>query len=598
MQSNTLQTSRFYLLFCVLGVVLSQTLCAAPAAPTVTKVSLSTPVNPDVYGVVFSNTADPADAIDGIWIDPGNSSGDSTTDPTGVAANPPASAIAAPAIMFGDSSGFGTMLFSISADSVDFGTELAALQTNMPTNHNTDILGAEGPVNKANIELLRAIPAGTEVTFTVNMAGLPPHIVAVIGGSVPTITYDATGDGELIVKTTTTATTSEAGDSFSSIVGLYIYADTTVFGTTPLLIAAQSDCWLGDIYPLLPGVDANAAVSGNGGTVGEDTAKSGLTIYGTKGEQRDISIFLPAENMERLFGSGITADDITAYVNTGEASDNIPDPNYNNFGKDGYLAEFTYTFASPKDATLGVESSTPPTPSPSVTPAKPSKLMKQYGPVELDKTLLKAYGVSDKSIVSIYQDTNTSWYANLTVAGSLDKSTPPVPKNKNKIMKTTLPLGFYALNGGKWPNWDIIDETKVLGFKGKTLFVQYHFSDGYYRIYCYNLTGSGKPSKVVGSISNIADTSLNATSDGKKAWVVSYLDEMEDSKGNVQDAGTYIQEFDKKLNGLYDEHGKLYNAKKVADTAATATTTLPTAKTRYNYTITETTGEIEITISK
>ena len=150
MQLKTMKISRFYVVFCVIGVVLSQTLCALPPLPpTITSVSLSTPVKPGVYGVVFSNTPNPADAIDCVWVDPGSTSGDSITAPTGIAAT--SGATAAPAYMYGDVSGFGTMLYSMSADNAGFGAEATVLRTNMPTNHNVDLLGATGPVNKANI---------------------------------------------------------------------------------------------------------------------------------------------------------------------------------------------------------------------------------------------------------------------------------------------------------------------------------------------------------------------------------------------------------------------------------------------------------------
>lgn len=331
------------------------------AAPKVTKVELSAAVNAGYYAVVFNSNSNNPDG-DGVWIDPGNTSGDSTTNPTGAAATNGQGAIAAE--MFGLSSGYGQMLLSVDADAANYGTEMTNLNAGKPTNVNETILGgATGPVNKANIELGgvnagdRAIPAGTEVTFTVDMNSEPPHLVAVMGGTAPTVTYDASGTGTLTIKTTTFGTTTNAEHIFYSIVGFSILTDTAKMGTTPLKIIAQTNAWVGDMFPLLPGFDTNAAVSDIGGTLGGTTAKSGVTIYGPTGQQRDIRIFFPDSAIATMFGSGVTSSSLTAFVGSGEDTSATIATDQTNFGTTGTLATFTYTFASPKDTSVGVDTS-------------------------------------------------------------------------------------------------------------------------------------------------------------------------------------------------------------------------------------------------
>lgn len=346
----------------ILVVAISLLLVASTvfAAPKVTKVELSVAVNAGYYAVVFNSNSNNPNG-NGVWIDPGNTSGNSTTNPTGAAAT--GGQTATPAEMFGLSSGYGHMLLSVDAG-VNYGDEIGALDANKPTNVNETILGgATGPVNKANIELGgasagdRAIPAGTEVTFTVDMNSEPPHLVAVMGGTAPTVTYDASGTGTLTVKTTTFGTTTNAEHTFYSIVGFMILTDTTKMGTDPLKIIAQTNAWVGDMFPLLPGFDTDAAVSDIGGTLGGTTAKSGVTIYGPTGQQRDIRIFFPDSAIATMFGSGVTSSSLTAFVGSGEDTSATIATGQTNFGTTGTLATFTYTFASPKDTSVGVDTS-------------------------------------------------------------------------------------------------------------------------------------------------------------------------------------------------------------------------------------------------
>lgn len=318
------------------------------AVPRVTKVELSTSVAAGYYLTMLDRAADGM----GIWIDPGAHSGswDVAPGPPNNRSNP-----ASRAEMFGLNTGYGQLLLSVTAaGEAEFGSEMANLVNNKPTNANTEIFGsAQGPVNKINIELDRAIPAGTIVTFTVDMNGEPPHLVAVMGGRTPVVTYDPNTD-TLKIETATFGTTTNDGDVFNSLVGFMIFTDTTSFGTTPLRLIAQTDHWVGDIFMLLPGFDDHAAIADIGGVFGTGTAKCGTTIYGPSGQQRTASLFVPDAILDEIFGAQITADSLAAFVNSDLESGATLTKGVTNFGVTGTQAECTYTFASPKDVSFGV----------------------------------------------------------------------------------------------------------------------------------------------------------------------------------------------------------------------------------------------------
>lgn len=342
----------FFLLFSFILLITSPAL----AVPQVTQVQLSAAVNAGYYAVAFDSILDNGD---GIWIDPGATSGNSTTNPTGAAAVSGQTATAAG--MYGVSSGYGQLLFSVDASGAGYAAEMTALGNNNPTNANTAMFGAAAaPANKNNIELGganagdRAIDAGTQVTFTVDMNSEVPHLIAVMGDSAPTVTYDPTGTGTLTVKTTTFQTTTNAGDTFYSIVGFMLFTDTTDFGATPLRIIAQTNHWVGDIFPLLPGWDTNASVADIGGTKGSITAKCGTTINGPTGQSRTINIFFPDSSISALFGSGIANTELAAFADSTQESNATITRGTTNFGVTGTLASFTYTFASAKDTSIGV----------------------------------------------------------------------------------------------------------------------------------------------------------------------------------------------------------------------------------------------------
>jgi len=335
------------------------------ATPRVAKVELlgGATVSDTCYLAVFDNDKDGT----GIWVRPGADSGLLTTElkDDGVpdtAAN--AGCTVGYAEMFGLPSGYGQLLLSVSADTDpdyamgDFQNELNILEDTGPVNTNTDVFGADtGPVSDTNIELVRAIPVGTEVKFTVDMNGEIPHLVAVMADTTPTVTYDADGD-TLYIQAETFSTETAAGATFNSLIGFMVFTDTSL-GDTPLRVIAQTNHWIGDAFPLLPGWDGDAEVAGNGGTRGTFSARCGASFYGPAGDTRVINMFFPNDNIARIFGSSLTSQDMDAFV-SGENAENETDfsitrGTYNNFGVLGTLAQFVYEFASGKDLSLGVD---------------------------------------------------------------------------------------------------------------------------------------------------------------------------------------------------------------------------------------------------
>ena len=252
-----------------------------------------------------------------------------------------------------------TQLVYDAGDAAATGADLVGLTSNLPTNANTTILGgATGPVNKDNLSLAAAgIAAGTSVQITVNMNGEVPHLIAVMGGSAPTVTYDAAGNGgngALTLTSTTTGNslTNAAGDVFSSTFGFMILTQDVIgTSTTPLGVIAQTDHWVGDIFPLLPGFDSAAEINGGGGDVGTTTARCGTTIYGQTGETRSINLFMSDAAATILFGTAMATGDLGGFVGNTEQSETVSDAT--NMGLAGKQVSFNYTFASPKDVTFG-----------------------------------------------------------------------------------------------------------------------------------------------------------------------------------------------------------------------------------------------------
>ncbi|MDA3897685.1 MAG: BACON domain-containing carbohydrate-binding protein, partial [Desulfobacteraceae bacterium] len=220
---------------------------------------------------------------------------------------------------------------------------------NMPANANAALYGDTGPVNKTNVELSRAIPAGTRVTFTINMNGKVPHIIYTNSGSFPVVTYNSAGSGTLSIQATTFATTSNSNTSFISNIAFGILTDPQ-FGSTPLGIILQSNHWMGDYFLVLPGD------LGSGGTFGTQSAKIGVGIDTLPGASRDARFFIPEDSISKLFGNGYTKNDLTVFLdNQSLPAGPVFDNNAYNFGKNGILIYGPMTFDGSKtEVAVGV----------------------------------------------------------------------------------------------------------------------------------------------------------------------------------------------------------------------------------------------------
>lgn len=350
----------------LLAVVIALSGMAQAAAPQITAVTLTSDdgnavnVAANNYLVVPNQTWG-STGTSAIFIMPGASSGNTTTSaPSFVATATTYFSDASP--MFGTAGGWGMMLLQFTSS--DLG---ATMMTNLPTNANTVILGgAQGPLNKDRISLTSAIPVGTTVKFTLNMKGEIPQLVAVLGGSFPTITYDSalnSGEGALTIQTKTFSTTTNASDSLTGMVGFFLTSDTSL-GTTPLRIITQTNAWVGDLFAFMPGLDSSCAVGvGGAGTAGTSSARFGATIYGITGQSRNVSIFIPDASLASLYGATATSDQLDSLVNgSSQSGDTVT--NTSNFAVSattdvrlsGKRFDFTYTFASPKDASIGIPS--------------------------------------------------------------------------------------------------------------------------------------------------------------------------------------------------------------------------------------------------
>jgi len=207
--------------------------------------------------------------------------------------------------------------------------------------------------------------------------------------------------------------------------------------------------------------------------------------------------------------------------------------------------------------------------------AKTSKAMKQYGPVSLNVARIGEARFG-KEVIEITADSDKRMFTLVKLGadggvGDKNKTTGP----------SEIPTP-YTEKGGAQLTWaDGITFTNIIGFKSKTVFVQYTMTAGGTRIYAYQIGTYSKPCKVLGSTSNIAaiDWIGNVSTDGKSLWL-----EAANTVGRGN-ANTFVMLFDKKLNGLYDVGGKgknkVYNAKTEFEVKAGSPVTLPSSKDQY-----------------
>jgi len=292
------------------------------AAPLVTSVTLGAGVSSTHVVAVATPNMRPVEYVldsteSSIFVMPGTLYGDAATAaPPDYSPGPTYSSSNSP--LLGNASGYGALLMQFKVDASD----LSTIGANFPTNSNESVLSAaSGPINTDNLSLVAAgIAAGTAVTMTVDMQSELPHLVAVMSGSYPTISFDSSGTGTLTIAGTTTASfANKAGQDFSSSFGFMVVTDNVVATAPDVLgVIAQSDHWIGDMFPLLPGLDNNAAITGGGGTLAASTARSGLSMAGPCGETRSVNLFVATGSLAALYGAGTTPADLTGFINDTE----------------------------------------------------------------------------------------------------------------------------------------------------------------------------------------------------------------------------------------------------------------------------------------
>jgi|GEM_PF-2238640 len=359
--------SKFTLI--VLSSLLLLVVSTAFAGPKITKIKLSQDVK-DGYYVVALDSSDPWGSISsmtlkGIWINPDTDSGDKNTTISGAAAPGtlmPTAVSAAGMLNAGGKSVYPAILMSFPDKSAsnplfpEAGTieyELSKLLTeNLIDNANDTV--DKISVNKTNIDLNRAIPAGTEVKFTVDMDGEPLHALAITGGTntedivkPEEVTYDTTGNGTLTFKTTTFGTTNAAGQTLNSTVSFLLVTNsqgnfTNSQGESDTLrIIIQTNHWGGDIVPFPMMTD---------GTIGTVETMCGITAYGPVGESREIYFFFPNDAIDPVFGSGsnFQPSDLAMFLDSQQQDAGSVTLEYpvTKLGKVGTVASASYTFSA------------------------------------------------------------------------------------------------------------------------------------------------------------------------------------------------------------------------------------------------------------
>ena len=359
-------------------------------SPEITEFSLGSNSS-DHYLFLFDiDQVKPCCHLDGLWIEPGQLSSSTSTPPAYTGSFGTIARTFNSTCDGDQENSYGNLMLSIDASSwTAFYDEISHLKENMPFNENAVIFGKwggnEGPINKNNINL-RGIPVGTSVSFTVKMNNEIPHALAVMGGSMPNVSYDESGfsgAGELTIITTTCRPTSNNDwTPDDSTVGFLIFTD-PAYGNEHIGLIAQANHWAGDCFILLPGYDYEAPI--DAGDMGVSNAKAGVTMIGQTGDTRDINIFFPDRAIGDVFGPGINENKIMAFVNN--------NPNYKatithdvtNFELPGTLSEFQCTFNSPVAVTFGV----------------PATLMISAGPF-----LIADFGDGR----GLYSNNGTGWY--------------------------------------------------------------------------------------------------------------------------------------------------------------------------------------------
>ncbi len=340
----------------VLSSLLLLVVSTAFAGPKITKVELGQEVADDYY-VVALDTSNPwtikvgfppTAVLNGIWVNPGETSGDENTTVNSSAANVSAAGM----LDAGDKSVYPALLISLPVDTSQMTSELSSLVQNLNPVESANEAIAQIPTNMDSIDLSRAIPAGTEVTFTVDMDGEPFHMLAVMGGTEPVVTYDASkndGKGEVTIQSTTFSAQNAAGQELNSIIGFMLVTNSQG-GTKPLSIIIQTNIWGGDVLPF-PAM--------TGGTMGTVNTMLGLTVYGPVSESRDINVFFPDHAIDPVFGSGsdFQPSDLAMFFESEQQDSVTITPGVHKLDVSGTDIAAAYTFSSPSERAYRTDTS-------------------------------------------------------------------------------------------------------------------------------------------------------------------------------------------------------------------------------------------------
>ncbi len=328
-----------------------------PAPPEITEITIGT-ANLSNYLMAYDHDTNQSGShLPGLWIEPGQLSS-TTSDP------PPYSGICIEndATMYGKQKlGFAFILCSVPSEINAFYESCFNWHKDLPYNENPvhSFYGNHlGPSNKARCNL-SGTPAGTSVSFKINMKHNIPHGITVNSNTIPQVSYNPSGyngAGELLIEATTCQSTTNNGWTIpDSITSVMIYTN-PAYGDDYLGVIGHTDHWFGDTFIFvpeyeIPGYEYNYQT--NSGKLSCSNTKSGFTIIGPKGESRNGSVFIPDKAIDTLLGPGITNKDLTTYMDHGFFPDCTRTYPVTNAGVVGTLAEATYTFNSPVTFAIG-----------------------------------------------------------------------------------------------------------------------------------------------------------------------------------------------------------------------------------------------------
>lgn len=260
--------------------------------------------------------------------------------------------------LYGDTgtSGFGGMfLIDISDGDPTDGTRV--------TNAVTGFFGStSSPFDTAAADLSNNnIPAGTSVIVTIDMGGQIPHYIFVQGGST-TVNYNSSGNGTLVITSSTVGFTNQANQTINSGFGFFIVTNqvldlTSYIGSNALLFTGWTNVWVGDMDFAFPGVSgrSSGSLQGDfGSSFGSALTRIGGSFYGKSGDTASISFWLPSSSINAILG---TSDPNSIVINWKDSSASTSraskDMTYNGSNLSGTTYTGTFTFASGGNGGVG-----------------------------------------------------------------------------------------------------------------------------------------------------------------------------------------------------------------------------------------------------